>query len=141
MKDRIAVLFARWLSGPERRFLVVGAAAALINWVARFPLEMFMPFAMAVLGALAIGMVCGFLLYDGWVFPGSARPLAQKIRTFIAVNLLSQTVMFVTAIGIRELALLAGVPDLPAGAGAHLLGIATGALFSFFGHRSVTFPR
>jgi energy-coupling factor transport system substrate-specific component len=141
MRAQITALVHRWLAGSEGRFVVAGAAAALINWIARFPLELLVPFAMAVLGAMAIGMASGFLLYDRWVFPSSARPLSLKIRAFIAVNILSQAIMFVTAIGIRELALLAGVPTLFAGAGAHMLGIVAGALCSFFGHRSVTFQR
>jgi energy-coupling factor transport system substrate-specific component len=127
------------LRGPQGRFLIAGAFASLVNWVARFPLELVMPFAAAVLGAMVIGMVCGYLLYDRWVFPGSPRPLALKIRDFVAVNFVSQLIMFVVSIGVRELLLLAGFAAMLAGAAAHLIGIASGAIFSFFGHRSVTF--
>jgi putative flippase GtrA len=127
------------LGAVEIRFLAAGGLAAAINWFARFPLEQVMPFALAVLGALAIGMTSGFLLYDRWVFTGSERALRHKIRDFIAVNLASQAVMFVVAVGLRELALLAALPPLAAGAAAHFVGIGAGALVSFLGHRSVTF--
>jgi energy-coupling factor transport system substrate-specific component len=127
------------LAQPEARFLVAGSVASLVNWLARFPLELAMPFAAAVLGAMVVGMACGFLLYDRWVFPGSVRPLATKIRDFIAVNLASQAVMFVVSIGVRELLLLADWSVTIAGAAAHLIGIAAGAFFSYFGHRSITF--
>lgn len=130
--------------GPEARFLIAGSVAALVNWVARFPLELVMPFAAAVLAAMVIGMLCGFLLYDRWVFPGSTRALASKIRDFVAVNFVSQVVMFIVTIGVRELLLFAGWAATPlaitlSGAGAHLLGIASGAIVSFFGHRAITF--
>lgn len=129
------------VASAEGRFLLAGGLAALVNWIARFPLELVLPFPLAVLGALAVGMTCGFRLYDRWVFPGSARPLARKIRDFIAVNAATQAVMFVVAVGLRELALLAGAPPLPAGAGAHLVGIGAGALVSYLGHRAVTFGK
>lgn len=127
------------LASNQVRFLVAGGLAALVNWLVRFPLELVMPFMPAVLVALAVGMTSGFLLYDRWVFPGSVRPLATKIRDFIAVNVLTQAVMLVVTIGLREIALLAGIPAVTAGAGAHLVGIGAGALVSYIGHRAVTF--
>ena len=127
------------LAQPEARFLVAGSVASLVNWLARFPLELVMPFAAAVLGAMVVGMVCGFLLYDRWVFPGSVRPLTTKIRDFVAVNIASQAVMFVVSIGVRELLLFGDWSSTIAGAAAHLVGIAAGAFFSYFGHRSITF--
>lgn len=129
------------LATPEARFLIAGGLAALVNWLVRFPLELVMPFALAVLAALAVGMTCGFLLYDRWVFPGSARPLAAKVRDFVAVNIATQAVMLVVTIGLREAALLAGVSSLYAGAGAHMLGIGAGAIVSYLGHRAVTFGK
>jgi putative flippase GtrA len=127
------------LARPEARFLVAGTIASLVNWLARFPLERAMPFAAAVLVAMVVGMVCGFLLYDRWVFSGSPRPLISKIRDFVAVNIASQVVMFVVSLGARELLLLADWGPTIAGAAAHLFGIGCGALLSFFGHRSITF--
>jgi energy-coupling factor transport system substrate-specific component len=127
------------LARSETRFLVAGSIASLVNWLARFPLELAMPFAAAVLAAMVVGMVCGFLLYDRWVFPDSTRPLPSKIRDFIAVNVASQAVMFVVSVGARELLLLVDWEPTIAGAVAHLFGIACGALLSYVGHRSITF--
>lgn len=137
---RLAALGADMLKGPQGRFLIAGAFASLVNWLVRFPLELVMPFALSVLAAMAIGMICGFLLYDRWVFPGSARPLIWKIRDFLAINFVSQSIMFVVSVGVRELLLLAADWGTTiAGATAHLVGISCGAIFSYFGHRSVTF--
>jgi putative flippase GtrA len=127
---------------PEQvRFLVAGSLAALVNWLARFPLEGIMPYWAAVLGALAIGMIFGFWIYETWVFPGSPRPIGRKIRDFLAVNAVTQAVMFVVAVGLRTLAVHMGFDVHLSGAGAHFIGIATGAVVSFLGHRKITFGR
>lgn len=138
---RLAELAGEMLRGPQGRFIVAGALASLVNWLVRFPLELAMPFAAAVLVAMMIGMTCGFLLYDRWVFPGSLRPLLSKIRDFIAVNFVSQSIMFVVSVGARELLLLGDWSTVKAGAAAHLFGIGCGAIVSFLGHRSITFSR
>jgi putative flippase GtrA len=127
------------ISGAQGRFLVAGAFASLVNWLVRFPLELVMPFAAAVLAALVVGMITGYLLYDRWVFSGSPRPLLSKVRDFIAVNFASQAVMFAVSVGTRELLLHADLSSTISGAGAHLFGIGCGALLSYFGHRSITF--
>lgn len=124
--------------GTPYRFVIAGAAAALVNWIVRFPLETIMPFAAAVLGAMAIGMTCGFLLYQGWVFPGSDRPLLLQVRDFVLVNAAGQLVMFLVALLLREL-LIASFGALPAGALAHMAGIAIGAVVNYLGHRHFTF--
>jgi len=124
---------------PQVRFLLAGTLAAAVNWLVRFPLELAMPFPLAVLAAMVIGMVAGFLLYDRWVFPGSTRPLTTKIRDFVAVNFVSQAVMFVVAVGLREFLLLWALGTPLAGAAAHLVGIGCGAIVSFLGHRAITF--
>jgi putative flippase GtrA len=128
-------------SGAPYRFLIAGGAAALVNWLARFPLELVMPFAAALLGATAIGMTCGFLLYQGWVFPRSDRPLTLQIRDFVLVNLAGQLAMFLVAVLLREVLLMLGFSALLAGALAHMMGIAVGAVVNYLGHRYVTFAR
>lgn len=123
----------------EARFLIAGTLAALVNWLVRFPLELAMSFAVAVLAAMVIGMIAGFLLYDLWVFPGSPRPLMGKIRDFVAVNLVTQGMMFVVSLVAREVLLIMALSTTLAGATAHLFGIGCGAIVSFLGHRAITF--
>ncbi|MGE0768753.1 MAG: GtrA family protein [Hyphomicrobiaceae bacterium] len=127
------------MKSTQARFLAAGTLAALINWLVRFPLELIIPYSAALLGALLIGMTTGFVLYDRWAFPCSKRPLVHKIRDFISVNILAQMAMFVISVSMREVALLAGVPAVVSGAGAHFVGIAAGALINYLGHRNLTF--
>jgi energy-coupling factor transport system substrate-specific component len=136
---RATILVRRALGRAEGRFLVAGGIAALVNWLARFPIELVLPYFVALLVATAIGMTCGFLLYRGWVFPGSSRPMAGQIRDFVLVNLAGQASMLAVATVARELMLLAHVEIRLAGATAHALGIAIGAVVNYLGHRDVTF--
>lgn len=134
-----ASLARRVFDRPEARFLVAGGIAALVNWLARFPVELVLPYFAALLVATAIGMTCGFLLYRAWVFPGSTRSLAGQIRDFILVNLTGQGAMLAVAMLTRQLLVAIGVDTIISGASAHALGIAIGAVVNYLGHRHVTF--
>ena len=134
-----APLARRALDRPQARFLVAGGIAALVNWLARFPVELVLPYFAALLVATGIGMTCGFLLYRAWVFPGSTRPLGRQIRDFILVNLTGQATMLAVAALARQLLISIDVGTLVAGASAHALGIAVGAVVNYLGHRHVTF--
>ncbi|MBO0740304.1 MAG: GtrA family protein [Hyphomicrobiaceae bacterium] len=127
------------LDRPQGRFLIAGGIAALVNWLVRFPIELAMPYFAALLLATSIGMSCGFLLYRGWVFPGSTRSLAGQIRDFILVNLTGQATMLGIATIARQLLLVVGIGPVIAGATAHALGIGAAAIVNYLGHRHVTF--
>lgn len=124
------------------RFLLAGGGAAGINWLARFPLSWVMPFFVAVLGAAAIGMLVGFVLYRGFVFPGSERPILLQARDFFAVNLISSGVVALLALAFLHLAVQLGMGLQLAEAVAHAAAIGLGAALNYFGHNLVTFgPR
>lgn len=120
------------------RFLLAGGFAAGVNWLARFPLSMAMPFLPAVLAATLAGMAVGFVLYQTLVFPGSRRPLLARLRDFVLVNLLASAgVVAVALASVHVLRLV--MAQATAEAVAHASGIAAGAALNFFGHRAVTF--
>ena len=50
-------------------FLAVGGLAALLHWLARLLLSVWLPFSWAVIIAYAIGMAVAFLLNSIFVFP------------------------------------------------------------------------
>jgi putative flippase GtrA len=129
----------RTLDLPQARFLVAGGLAALVNWLVRFPIERVVPYFAALLLATSIGMTCGFLLYRSWVFPGSSRSIADQVRDFILVNLTGQATMLGIATIVRQLLFVVEIGPLIAGALAHALGIGTGAIVNYLGHRHLTF--
>lgn len=121
------------------RFLLAGGSAAFLNWIIRFPLSMFLPYAAAVSVATAIGMVAGFFLYRNLVFQGATRPLWLQIRDFIGVNLVAGIATVLSAM------VLSSGPWWPeaykqfAPSVSHLAGIGIGAVVNFFGHKLFTF--
>ena len=124
------------------RFLLAGGGAAAINWLARFPLSWVMPFFVAVLAAAAIGMLAGFVLYRGFVFPGSGRPILLQARDFFAVNVVSSGVVALLAVVLLHLAVRLGADMQIAEAAAHAAAIGLGAALNYFGHNLFTFgPR
>jgi len=129
----------RTLDRPQARFLVAGGLAALVNWLVRFPIELAVPYFVALLLATSIGMTCGFLLYRSWVFPGSTRSIADQIRDFILVNLTGQATMLGIATIVRQLLFVVEIGPFIAGAVAHALGIGAGAIVNYLGHRHLTF--
>lgn len=130
----------RAFKGPEVRFLVAGGIAAFVNWLVRFPIEMVAPFFAALIMSTGIGMTCGFLLYRAWVFTGHTRPLGAQIRDFVLVNLTGQATMLAVAALIRQSLVAIEVKTMIAGATAHAIGIAVGAVVNYLGHRHITFP-
>lgn len=68
-------------------FLFVGGAAALLHWLARIGLSLWLPFAIAISVAYMVGMTVSFLLNNIFVFPNSNKTKQTQIRDFILVNL------------------------------------------------------
>lgn len=130
----------RSLLADERiRFLLAGGSAALLNWIVRFPLSMLMPYAAAVTAATGIGMVAGFILYRSLVFRGSTRPLWLQIRDFIGVNIVAGIVTILSAVALSNAPWWPEAYQHLVPGGAHLTGIAIGAVVNFFGHKLFTF--
>lgn len=67
-------------------FLAVGGLAALLNWLSRLALSIWMPFSYAVVVAYVIGMLVAFLLNRLFVFPKSGKSIHVQARDFVFVN-------------------------------------------------------
>lgn len=68
-------------------FLVVGGLAALLHWLARIILSVWLPFSTAVIIAYIIGMIVAFILNSFFVFPKSEKSRHAQARDFVLVNL------------------------------------------------------
>lgn len=68
-------------------FLAVGGLAALLHWLARLFLSVWMPFSWAVISAYIVGMTVAFLLNSVFIFPKSEKPRHAQARDFVLVNL------------------------------------------------------
>lgn len=124
------------------RFLIAGGAAAAINWLARIGLSPALPFAAALLLAYVIGMAAGFWLYRLFVFRSASQGSVRgQLALFLAVNAAGAAVVLaVSTLALAGLSgLLPGLDPALAEALCHGLGIGTGAVANYFGHRLLTF--
>lgn len=127
------------MSPTVLRFLVCGGAAALINWLARMVLSPLVGFSAAVIFAYAIGMLAGFMLYRGIVWPASEKSWQQQVMPFIMVNLAGAAVVLISALALVQVgSMLAGRSNVIE-ALAHGTAIAIGAVFNYYGHNRITF--
>lgn len=121
------------------RFILVGGSATIVNWLARFPLSLVMPFLEAVFVAYMIGMVVGFVLYRAFVFTASSQSLALQIALFLGVNAVGvATVILTSHVLLRMVFPAIGFTFVPE-ASAHAGALAMGAAANFIGHKFVTF--
>lgn len=120
-------------------FLAVGGLAALLHWLARIALSLWLPFALAVACAYGVGMAVAFVLNSLFVFPNSDRPRRLQVRDFVLVNLAFFPVVWLAAVKLNEL-LLALDFTWQHEALAHALAIplpmlATFLIYKFFAFR------
>lgn len=123
-------------------FLLLGSLAALVNWVVRFPLSLFLSYECAVMGAYLIGMTCGYLLYGRYVFRNGNAPILVQICKFMLVNAVGIVMVVVVASVLANFMAPFVTSDRGlAEAVSHGLAIGTSALTSFVGHKRFTFAQ
>jgi len=123
------------------KFLIVGATAAILHWIARFILDLWMSFSLAVALAYGVGMIVAFILNAIYVFPNSDKPRASQARDFIFVNLAFFPVVWAISVFVektlRGLGLITYAGDI-----AHALAIpipmlATFLIYKFFAFKEI----
>ena len=121
------------------KFLVTGGIAAIVNIISRYLLSDLMLFEVAVTIAYLIGMTTAFFLAKLFVFPETGGSAQGKYARFALVNLLSLAMVWGVSVG-----LLRGLFPLinftwHAEMVAHVIGVVSPAVPSFWGHRNFTF--
>jgi putative flippase GtrA len=121
------------------RFLVVGGIAAGANFGSRFLFSRWVDYELAIIFAFLVGLLTAFLLMRKLVFNAEAKKLMPQIVKFVAVNLLAllQTLLISVAL-VRWLFPQWGVVNYPE-AWAHLIGVLTPVVCSYFCHKFLTF--
>lgn len=96
-------MIQHFLSRQFLGFLGVGGLAALLHWLARLLLSVWLPFAWAVGLAYGVGMAVAFVLNSLFIFPASAKPRLQQVRSFVLVNLAFFPLVWLAALAINQL--------------------------------------
>lgn len=120
-------------------FVLVGGAAALVNFLSRIVYSQWMSFTWAVLLAYLAGMVTAFVLSGMFVFKDRTRSLQHSAFYFTLVNLFAvlQTWIVSTVLAFHVLPWL-GVDAFRLEI-AHAAGVAVPVFSSYFGHKYLSF--
>ena len=121
------------------KFLFCGGLAAGLNWASRFLFSLWMPFEYAVVAAFFVGLSSGYILMRLYVFETKHVSVVLQVSKYIAINMLALVQTLVISVLLLRWALPSmGVVD-HADATAHLVGVLTPVVTSYFGHKLVTF--
>lgn len=131
-------MIAHFFSTQFLRFLLVGITAAVLHWLARYGLSVWVSFPLAVALAYIVGIAVAFELNRRWVFPASGRPIAKQARDFVFVNLAFFPVVWGAALLFKNLLQQMGVHDFVDGI-AHGLAISLPVLMTFLIYKLITF--
>jgi putative flippase GtrA len=121
------------------RFVVTGGIAALVNLGSRIVFSLALPYVAAVPLAYVVGMVVAFLLARRFVFtPGQDGPWREFGR-FAAVNVVALLQVWAVSVGLAEWLFPRIGFAWHAETVAHLIGVASPVVTSYFMHKHFTF--
>lgn len=120
-------------------FVIAGGVAAVVNFCARFVLNYWIDFSVAVVLAYLSGMATAFILNRVFVFSASSVPIRDSAIRFALINALAvaQTwgiSMVLLYYVLPAIGVLAFAPEI-----AHAIGIALPVFTSYLGHKYWSF--
>ena len=121
------------------RFLVTGGIAAVCNVASRALLSRILGYGAAVAIAYAIGVLVAFILAKLFVFSSNTRRWHAELSRFAVVNCISFAQVWLVSVGLERSVLprigWTWYPKLC----AHLAGVASPVITSYFLHKHFTF--
>jgi putative flippase GtrA len=121
------------------RFMLTGGAAAAVNIASRWLLSSVMPFEAAVVVAYLIGMITAFSLARQFVFEKSKRHVSNEAMRFVLVNLVALLHVWIVSVGLAEWVFPKIGLVWQAELIAHIIGVLSPVVVSYFGHKYFTF--
>lgn len=122
-------------------FLVAGGVAAVVNIAARYVINKFTYFEVAVVVAYMIGLLTAYILCRLFVFGPSGRSRSSELHRFVVVNIGALFVVWVVSVGLARVIFPALNFTWHAEDIAHVTGVLAPAIVSFFGHKYYSFRR
>ncbi len=121
------------------RFALTGGVAALVNLASRYLLNLHMGFEIAVALAYLVGMLTAYGLARLFVFQASGRGVRSELVRFAIVNMVALVQVWVISVGLANLVFPAIGFTWHAKDIAHLIGVVSPVVTSYFGHRHYSF--
>lgn len=120
-------------------FVAIGCFAAGVNFVARIAIDVWTSFEAAVVLAYLIAMTIAFLLNRMYVFRASDGPWRRQYGRFALVNLVALLQVFLVSVGLERFLFPAIGFTWHADEIAHVIGLASPILTSYWGHKRYSF--
>lgn len=120
-------------------FIIVGGFAAVVNFLSRIALNLWLPYVSAIITAYCIGMITAFLLNRAVVFRNAKNPLRKQAAWFIAVNLAAVAQTLVVSLVLARHVLPTLGLNWHTELVAHAFGVAVPVITSYVGHKYLTF--
>jgi putative flippase GtrA len=120
-------------------FVLTGGIAALVNLVTRYAISFVLVYEVAVAVAYLIGMTTAFLLSRHFVFKASGRSWAEEYGRFAIVNAFAFAQVWLVSIGLARFVFPAIGFDWHAEDVAHLIGVASPIVTSYYAHKNFSF--
>jgi len=122
-------------------FLITSSAAAVVNIVSRFGFSYIMNYDAAIILAYFIGMATAYILAKLYVFAPSGKTTQTEMRGFFLVNMIALFQVWAVSILLARwffpLVDFNFHPELF----AHIMGVASPAFTSYFGHKYISFGK
>lgn len=123
------------------RFAVSGALAAAVNIVSRMLLSAHMSYSASIVASFLIAMTTGFVLMKFTVFEKSGRHPAGEYLRFGLVNLVALAQVWCVSMVLARYVLPSVIPALAPETPAHVIGVLSPIVTSYFLHKHFTFGR
>ncbi len=121
------------------RFLAVGGASAAVNVLSRIALGKFIGYEYAIALAFLLGMTTAFMLSRLFVFVAMGGSVRGQYLRFAIVNAVAFVQVWLVSVGLAHLALPWLGWTWNAEATAHLVGVMSPVVTSYFGHKKFSF--
>ncbi|MGJ8560375.1 MAG: GtrA family protein [Litorimonas sp.] len=128
----------QYLSFQFLKFLAVGITAAGLHWLARYILNFYVPFSLAVAIAYGVGIIVAFTLNYFFVFSDGTRPISKQCRDFIIINVAFFPIVWVFSMLIRNLLIALSFDQYSADL-AHAMAISIPTFATFLIYKYFTF--
>jgi putative flippase GtrA len=120
-------------------FAVTGGIAAVCNLAARFLMSRVMRYELAVLFAYLVGMIVAFVLARSFVFERSETEWHAQLGRFALVNVVAFAQVWLVSVGLVRLVFPRMAFHWHAEDVAHLIGVASPILVSYYAHKHFSF--
>lgn len=121
------------------KFLLCGGLAAGLNWASRFLFSLWMPFEYAVVAAFFVGLSSGYILMRLYVFETKQASVVLQVSKYVVINMLALVQTLLISVLLLHWALPSMGVINHADAIAHLVGVLTPVVTSYFGHKRWSF--